>query len=174
MRKSMLSKLFEQLNKYPLVVGAIAIYGYYLTATVDFFKRSTHEQLSFLDLVLQFDSLIWMWLVAYVFVKLQQAKEKSANEERNRIVAETKIQKATIASNLLSEITAQLQDTINNPLAIIRVSTDEIRKEFVANPEIIRRLDQIDSSLRRIHDAIKDVTVFQSTQLLEQLHDNPT
>ncbi len=174
MRKSVLSKIIEQLNKYPLVVGAIIIYGYYLTATVDFFKKVNNGQFSFLDFVLQFDSLILMWLVAYVFVKLQQAKEKSANEQRNRIVAETKIQKATIASNLLSEITAQLQDTINNPLAIIRVSTDDIRKKFIADPEIVRRLDQIDSSLRRIHDAIKDVAVFQSTQLLEQLRDNPT
>ncbi len=174
MRKSVLSKIIEQLNKYPLVVGAIVIYGYYLTVTIDFFKKSSNGQFSLLDFVLQFDSLIWMWLVAYVFVKLQQAKERSTTEEHSKVIAQAKIQKATIASNLLGEITAQLQDTINNPLAIIRTSTSDLRKKFVADSEMVRRLDLIDSSLRRIHDAIKDVTIFQSTQLLEELNEKAT
>jgi signal transduction histidine kinase len=167
-------KVVELINKYPLVIGAIVIYAYYLTATIDFFRKTNSGSLSLLDFILQFDSLIWMWLVAFVFVKLQQTREKAMTEERSRIVAESKIQRAALASSLLNEISAQLQDTINNPLAIIRVSTEEIRKKFSTEVDVLRRLDQIDSSLRRIHDAIKDVVVYQSTQMLEEFRQERT
>ena len=30
-------------NRYPVVFAAIAIYGYYLTTTLDFFKKSTAQ-----------------------------------------------------------------------------------------------------------------------------------
>ena len=157
-------------NKYPLVIAAILIYGYYLTTSYDVFHRSTSEKLSFFDFVLEYDSLCWMWLTAYVFVKLQQVKEKHFGEQRSMVLMQTQLEKTAIGSKILSEVTAQLQDTINNPLAVIKLMTEDIRKRFVADPEIIRRIDQIDASIRRVHDAIKDVSLYQSHQLLESVH----
>ncbi len=39
-----------------------------------------------------------------------------------------------------------------------------------SDPYLSRHFDKIESSLQRIHNAIKDVQVYESTELLEQLH----
>ena len=165
----MLKRFASFANKYPLVIAAVLIYGYYLITSYDVFHRSTSQKLSFFDFVLEYDSLLWMWIAAYVFVKLQQAKEKHFGEQQSRVLMQTQLDKAAIGSKILSEVTAQLQDAINNPLAIIKLMSEDIRKRFLTDPEILRRIDQIDASLRRVHDAIKDVSLYQSHQLLESI-----
>lgn len=156
-------------RKYPAVIIGIGIFGYYLTTALDLFKKSGKMQLTPIDFVLHFDSLIWMWIAAYVFIKLQKTKEKFYGEEIERLTIQHQIEKSKIASTILDQITKQLQDTINNPLAIIGVMTEDIRKRFIAEPEVMRRLDQIDASLHRIHNAIKDVANYQAVQVLELL-----
>ncbi len=159
---SIAKTLGQFFNRYPVVFAAIAIYGYYLTTTVDFFKKSHESDFTFLDFVMQFDSLIWMWLAALVFVKFQQTKEK-------HLAMQARLEKSAVANAILQEITTHLQDTINNPLAIIRLTTEDVRTRSAADPEIVRGMDQIDSSSRRIHNAIKDVTMYESTRILEML-----
>jgi signal transduction histidine kinase len=164
-----IDRILTILNKYPVVVAGIAIYAYYLATTVDFFEKSHDSSFSFLDFVLQFDSLIWMWVTAFVFIKLQQSRESHFAEERQRIVMQTHLEKSAIANSILKDMTAQLQDTINNPLAIIRMSTEDLRSRVEKDPEGRKRLDQIDASLRRIHHAIKDVTMYESSRILDMI-----
>jgi hypothetical protein len=156
-------------TRYPVIVIAIAIFGYYLIAAIDMFKKTGKMQVTPLDFVLQFNSLIWMWIAAFVFLKLQKTKEKFYGEEREKLTLQYQVEKSKMASALLQQITKQLQDTINNPLAIIGVMTKEIRKEFRGEPDVMRRLDQIDVSLKRIHNAIKDIATYQTAQVLEAL-----
>ena len=156
-------------QRYPVALTAILILGYYLTSTVDLFEKSGNVKLTFLDYVLHYDSLIWMWVAAFVFLRLQKTKERFSDEEREKLFMQLQLEKSKIASTLLKDITKQLQDSINNPLAVIRVMTEDIRKRFVGDPAVMRRLDQIDSSLQRIHVAIKDVANYQTAQVLEAL-----
>jgi hypothetical protein len=172
MTKTVWKRISSILQQYSVVVAGLLIYGYYLATTMNFFGRSQNGEMSLLDFVLQFDSLIWMWMTAFVVVKLQQMKEKHFKESQARSTMQAQIEKSTIASNLLKDITMQLQDTINNPLAIISAMTDDIRKKYIVDPELVRKLDQIDASLRRIHNAIKDVKVYQTEQLLEAVQQN--
>ena len=169
MLKRAYHKAVEWIRKYPVVVVAVAMLIYYLTTTLNLFKKSEKMHLSVLDFVLQFDSLIWMWLAAFIFIKLQKTKEKFYGEEREKLMMHHQIEKSKIASTLLKEITKQLQDSINNPLAVIGVMTEDIRKRFFSEPDVMRRLDQIDTALRRIHNAIKDVANYQTAQVLELL-----
>jgi hypothetical protein len=156
-------------KKYPVIIMAVGIFGYYLATALDLFKKSGKMHLSPLDFILQFDSLIWMWLAAFVFIKLQRTKEKFYGEQKEKLVIQHQLEKSKIASTILKQITMQLQDTINNPLAIIGVMTEDIRKRFLAEPEVMRRLDQIDTALQRIHNAIKDIATYQTAQVLEAL-----
>jgi len=156
-------------KRYPAIVIGIAIFGYYLTAAIDMFNKTGKMHVTPLDFVLQFNSLIWMWLAAFVFLKLQKTKEKFYGEEREKLVLHHQLEKSKIASTILKQITLQLQDTINNPLAIIGAMTEDIRKRFRAEPDVMRRLDQIDASLKRIHNAIKDIATYQTAQVLEAL-----
>ncbi|GJQ21905.1 MAG: hypothetical protein HBSIN02_22600 [Bacteroidia bacterium] len=165
----LLRKALVFAGRYPVVVAAVAIYGYYLTTTLDFFEKSHNTKFTFLDFILQFDSLFWMWITAFVFIKLQQSRENQFQEERRRLAMQTHLEKSALASSILKDITAQLQDTINNPLAIIRLSTEEMREKVKKDGDLTRKLDQIDASLRRIHNAIKDVAMYESTRILDMI-----
>ena len=55
-------------------------------------------------------------------------------------------------------------------LAIIGSTTDEMRKRTSSDPYLSCQFDHIEASLQRIHNAIKDVQVYESTELLKQLH----
>jgi signal transduction histidine kinase len=166
---SVVKKALAFAGKYPVAVAAVAIYGYYLTTTVDFFRKSHDTPFTFLDFVLQFDSLFWMWITAFVFIKLQQSRESHFQEERQRMAMQTHLEKSALANSILKDITAQLQDTINNPLAIIRMSTEELRNRLAKDSEASKRLDQIDAALRRVHNAIKDVAMYESTRILDMI-----
>jgi signal transduction histidine kinase len=161
--------LLEWAKRYPVMIMAVGIFGYYLATALNLYKKSGKTHLSPLDFILQFDSLIWMWIAAFVFIKLQKTKEKFYGEQKEKLLVQHQLEKSKIASTILKQVTMQLQDTINNPLAIIGVLTEDIRKRFLAEPEVMRRLDQIDTALQRIHNAIKDIATYQTAQVLEAL-----
>ncbi|MGA7160305.1 MAG: hypothetical protein WBZ48_04845 [Bacteroidota bacterium] len=170
MIKSIWKKLFYWINKYPIVFSVLGIYAYYLFTTLNFFRKSAVAHMSIFDFVLQYDSLIWMWLVVYVVSRAQTMKQKYETDESNKRQILSEVEKSSVASIVLHNVIRLLQDTINNPLAIIGSTIDEIRKQNSSNPSLSRQFDQIEASLHRIHNAIKDVEVYESTALLEQLH----
>jgi len=170
MVKRMWKKILLWVNTYPIVFSVMGIYAYYLFTTVNFFKKSAVSHLSLFDFVLQYDSLIWMWLVVYVVSRAQTMKQKYEADEKSRKEILSEVEKSSIAAVVLRNVIRLLQDTINNPLAIIGSTVEEIRKQSVSDPHLNRRFDQIEASLQRIHNAIKDVQVYESTELLERLH----
>jgi hypothetical protein len=60
-----------------------------------------------------------------------------------------------------------LQDNVNNPLAIISVTTQEIRRRFEKDSEIVRWLDRIDGAMKRIHNTIRDLQAYEAHKLIE-------
>lgn len=162
--------ILQWINKYPIVFSVLGIYGYYLFTTLNVFKKSEVSHLSLLDFILQYDSLIWMWLVVYVVSRAQSVKQKYESGEINKREFLSEVEKSAVASSLLRSVIRHLQDTVNNPLAIIKSVTEELRKQHSSDPHVSRQFDQIEASLQRIHNAIKDVEVYESTQLLEHLH----
>ncbi|MDE3058945.1 MAG: hypothetical protein KGJ59_13410 [Bacteroidota bacterium] len=157
----------EMLQRYPMIVAGVLIYGYYLTTTLHFFNQPSPRYRSPLDFVLQYSSLLWMWIAAYIYLKLHQTKEKYLVDEQHRQIMQNRLERSVVASKVLNDVVTQLQDTINNPLAVIGMMTEDIRKKFTTEGEVLRRLDQIDASMQRIHNAIKDVLAYQSSHLLE-------
>ncbi len=170
MVKSIWKKILFWVNTYPIAFSVIGIYVYYLFTTLNFFKKSAVAHLSLPDFILQYDSLIWMWLVVYLLSRAQTMKQKYESDEANRKQILSEVEKSSVASVVLRNVIRLLQDTINNPLAIIGSTTEEIRRRTPSDPFLSRQFDQIDASLQRIHNAIKDVQVYESTELLEQLH----
>ena len=168
--ESIWKRLSQWISRYPLVFSVLGIYGYYLFTTLNFFRRSEVSHLSLFDFILQYDSLFWMWLVVYVVSRAQSMKQKYESDEVSRKQLLSEVEKSAVASDVLQNVIRLLQDSINNPLAIIGSTTDEMRKHIPADPQSDRHFDQIEASLQRIHNAIKDVEVYQSSLLLEHLH----
>jgi signal transduction histidine kinase len=170
MVKSIWKKLLYRIKKYPIAFSVMGIYAYYLFTTLNFFKKSAVAHLSLFDFILQYDSLILLWLVVYLVSRAQSMKQKYESNEVNRKQILSEVEKSSIASVVLRNVIHLLQDTINNPLAVISSTIDEIRKRSPSDPYLSRQFEQIEASLQRIHNAIKDVQVYESTELLEQLH----
>ncbi|MGA9406373.1 MAG: hypothetical protein WBW71_04495, partial [Bacteroidota bacterium] len=115
MVKNIWKKLLYWINKYPIVFSVMGIYAYYLFTTLNFFKKSAVAHLSLFDFILQYDSLIWMWLVVYVVARAQAMKQKYESDESNKKQILSEVEKSSVASVVLHNVIRLLQDTINNP-----------------------------------------------------------
>ncbi len=157
-------------SKYPAIVAAILIYGYYLFTTLSLFQRSERSELGFIDFVLQYDSLIFLWVIAYLLIKTQQMAKQYQDQKQTEATILTEAEKSRIASNVLNGVIKQLQDRVNNPLTIIASHSDYIRRQLNGdNADIINKLNHIDNSLHRVHTAIQDVAAYTLDSILSEL-----
>jgi signal transduction histidine kinase len=168
--KTIWNKIKTIVDKYPVIVAAVIIYLYYLMASLNLFSKPKNSQ-TFLDYVMEFDSLFFLWLAAAALIQVQRIRKAFKNEESQRRNIERALDRQQIYSTLVNDITMLLQDNVNNPLAIISVTTQEIRRRFETDPEIIRYLDRIDGAMKRIHNTIRDIQSFEAQKLIESTKD---
>jgi hypothetical protein len=69
---------------------------------------------------------------------------------------------------VLDEITSLLQDNINNPLAIISVSSQTLHRKHEGDSETIGWLDRIDAALQRVHSTINDIKAYQAQKIVQE------
>lgn len=155
--------LFE---KYPVWISAVVIYLYYLLNSFNFFKH-TKEMHSFLDYVLEWDSVFFLWIAAAALLQIQKLRKAHKEEQHNRHAVERVLDKQRMYGQLVADITSMLQDNVNNPLAVISITTQEIRRRFESDAEIMRWLDRIDGAMQRIHHTIRDLQTYEAQKLLE-------
>lgn len=169
------NKIFQKtktfINKYPVIIAAVIIYAYYLLTSVNFFQNHPGKK-SFIDYILQFDSLFFMWLATVAYVQIQKLRNDKINETMRSFQLEKQLEFQQIHTKVINEITALLQDNVNNPLAVISITTKEIRRKFETDTDIIRWLDRIDSSMQRIHNTIRDIQLYETQKLLESSNTN--
>lgn len=160
-------KVFLFMENHAILLSAVAIFGYYLLTTVDLFKHSAVKK-NFLDYVLQFDSVILMWVLAVVLTQLQKYRGYRREQEEYRKKIEHEFERQRMHLQLLDEITALLQDNVNNPLAVISITTHNIRRRFETDAEILAWLDRIDASLKRVHAVVNDIKSFQTQKIVQE------
>jgi signal transduction histidine kinase len=160
------SRILWLVEKYPVFIAAIVIYLYYLLASLNLFQRPT-EKHTFMDYVMEFDSLFFLWLAAAALLQVQKIRKAYKREEETRRNIERALDRQQIYSTLVNDITMLLQDNVNNPLAIISVTTQEIRRRFETDPEIMRYLDRIEGAMKRIHNTIRDIQSYEAQKLIE-------
>lgn len=158
-------------EKYPVILAALVIYLYYLLTSFNFFTHHSEKQ-SFLDYVMQFDSLFFLWLAAAAFLQLQKTRKSNVQEQERRRGVERIMDRQQMYSTLIKDITMLLQDNVNNPLAIISVTTQEIRRRFESDKEILRWLDRIDGAMQRIHNTIRDLQAYEAQKLIEATNES--
>ncbi len=154
------------IDRYPVVVAALVIYLYYLLTSINLFSHKG-EKHSVLDYFMEFDSLFFLWLAAAALLQMQKLRKSAKAEEAQRRNIERVLDRQQIYGTLVKDITMLLQDNVNNPLAIIAVTTQEIRRRFETDTEIIRWLDRIDGAMKRIHHTIRDLQAYEAQKLLD-------
>lgn len=160
------NKVRKFVEKYPVLVAAIIIYLYYLLTSVSFFSQET-KKYSILDYIMEFDSLFFLWLAAAALLQVQRVRREYKQEEEKRRKVERVLDRQQIYNTLIKDVTMLLQDNVNNPLAVIAVTTQEIRKRFETDQEIVRWLDRIDGAMKRIHNTIRDLQSYEAQKLIE-------
>jgi len=165
--KGLWKGLLKILERYSILVAAVVIYSYYLLTSIDLIQDSETKK-GFLDYLLQFDSLILMWVVAAVVIQLQKYRKERKEEEDYRRKIQTEFDRQRIHLQVLDEVTSLLQDNVNNPLAIISITTHTIRRKFEADEEILGWLDRIDASMQRIHATINDIKAYQTQKIVQE------
>lgn len=158
-----LKTLFE---RYPVIFVAIVIYLYYLATSVDFFRHAS-ERRSFFDYVFQFDSLFFLWLAAMTYIQLQKTRKVLMEKKDREREMEHLLERQQFSHQLITDVTRILKDNVNNPLAVIALTNQEIRKKFVKDTEISQWLDRIEHALNRIHNTIHDLETYEANKLLD-------
>jgi len=166
MIKKVWDKIRVVIDKYPIIIAAVVIYLYYLLTTMNLFSHKT-EHHSVLDYVMEFDSVFFLWIAAAALLQVQRIRKAYKKEEEQRRNVERVLDRQQIYNQLVNDITMLLQDNVNNPLAIISVTTQEIRRRFEQDSEILRWLDRIDSAMKRIHNTIRDLQAYEAQKLIE-------
>lgn len=165
--KNIFSKAEIIIKRYPIVTVGVILCSYYLLISINLFQ--THNQnFTFIQYLLQFDSLIFMWLAFAVYMAMQRTKQEHQQEIIKRYEVEKQIEIQNIHTRVINEISTLLQDNVNNPLAVISITSKEIRRRFEKDQEIIRWLDRIDSSMQRIHNTIRDIQLYQTQKIVEE------
>jgi len=164
--KKFLQPIWKLVNDYPAVATAVVIYLYYLVTSLDFFEHA-REKKSLLDYVLQFDSLIWMWLAAAAFLQLQKYKKRQQQETEKRMVYQHEIKLQQVQNDMLNDVTALLQDSINNPLAIISLKMQEMRRKFDTDEDLLRSLESVEGALRRIEHTVRDLKSYEMQKMMK-------
>jgi len=162
------ARLFAE--KYPVIIAAIVIYLYYLLTSLNLFQRPA-EKHTVLDYIMEFDSLFFLWLAAAALIQVQKMRKAYKQEEEHRRNIERAFDRQQIYGNLVKDITMLLQDNVNNPLAIISVTTQEIRRRFETDREIVKFLDRIEGAMKRIHNTIRDIQSYESQKLIDSTSD---
>ena len=154
------------LDRYSILVAAVVIYGYYLLTSIDLLQHAQAKR-GFLDYVMQFDSLILLWVIAAVIIQLQKYRKEKKEQDTYREKIQMEFERQRIHLQLLDEITSLLQDNVNNPLAVISITSHTIRRKFEADDEILVWLDRIDASLQRVHATINDIKSYQTEKIVK-------
>jgi hypothetical protein len=167
--KNVFKYLQTLLIKYPAIFAALIIYGYYLATTLNLFQRSEITDLRGVEFIFQYDSVIFLWIIAYIFIRSENLKRENIKNKQTMQFYLTETEKSKIASSVVSRVIKQLEDRVNNPLTVISAYTDDIRNKILGDNELEKKLDQIDLLLQRIHGSIKDISVYQTEIILEEI-----
>src|SRR5712692_1023381 len=164
--KKGLSPVWRIISDYPVVVGALLIYSYYLFASIDLFSH-VREKRTVFDYVLQFDALIWMWIAVVVFIQVLELRRRLGERVEERKIYQQELERQQAQNEILDDVTAVLQDNINNPLAIISLTNQEIRRKFEKNDEVRLWVNAIEGAVKRIEQTIRELKVYETQKIIE-------
>lgn len=158
-------KTHSVVEKYGVLMAGVFIFAYYLWVAIDHFLNP-HARRDFQGYFFQFSSVVLLWGLTFLGAKVLEYKRKQKEEaERNAAIAQ-EYERRKMQLELLEEMSELLNDTINNPLAIISLSTSSIRERFQPDDEVLAYLDSIDGGLTRIREVLSNFKTHQTSKII--------
>ena len=152
-------------TRYPAVLASYFIYGYYFISTLDFYVAFKKKHLGTSEILSHFDTLIWMWVLAWALVRVIELREKLSTKEKENLAHQHTIQLKETQLKTLNEVVTTLKHRINNPLAII-LGYVRLASKKSTDADITKKLSEIEIAAQRINTTLKEfslVRVYQTT-----------
>jgi signal transduction histidine kinase len=146
--------------RYPAVLASYFIYGYYFISTLDFYVAFKKKHLGTSETLSHFDTLLWMWILAWALVRVIELREKLTAKEKENLDHQHTIQLKETQIKTLSEVVTTLKHRINNPLAIILGYARLARKKST-DSDLTKKLSEIEIAAQRINTTIKEFSLVQ-------------
>jgi len=154
------------IERHTIIVGALVIYAYYLVLTLDLFENQA-EKRELLTLFLQFDSLLLMWGVIFVFVQLQKYRKERKDGEHQQRTLLHRFQEQHLQLASLDDISDMLNDRINNPLSVISLSAGSLRGRTNRDSDLAAEVDKIDSALKRVQEVMMGIQSYHTKKIIK-------
>ena len=162
------NKIIDFADSHPVVIAALFMYAFYLASSLNLFVHTQvrSEKLSFFDYIIQYNSLIFMWIAAMIYVRLRKS-DKPAKETQHEREMERLLDRQSVFHHLMNEVIPLLQDKVNNPLAVISVTNQELRRKFLHDPDVLSKIQRMESAANRIQITIRDLESYEARKILE-------
>ena len=155
-------------ERHSVLLAGIFILVYFVWAAIDLFTNPNARR-DFDGYFFQFGSVVMLWGIVFLGAKVFDYKKKQKEEqERNRAIVQ-EYERRKMQLELLDEISLLLNDTVNNPLAVISMSASTIRERFEPDGEILAYLDTIDGALARMREVLANFKSHQTTKIVKAI-----
>ncbi|MGA9406587.1 MAG: histidine kinase dimerization/phospho-acceptor domain-containing protein [Bacteroidota bacterium] len=152
--------------RYPAVLASYFIYGYYFISTLDFYVAFKKKHLGTSETLSHFDTLLWMWLLAWALVRVIELREKLTTKEKENLAHQHTIQLKETQLKTLNEVVTTLKHHINNPLAII-LGYVRLAKKKSTDSDITKKLAEIEIAAQRINATMKEFSIVRVYQTMD-------
>lgn len=173
LQSSIRTKIQRVVEKYGILIAGVIIFAYYLWAAIDLFSSPSPRR-GFQGYFFQFSSVLLLWGLAYVGAKLFDHKKKQREEQEKNLLIIQEYERRKMQLQLLDEVQTALNDTVNNPLAVISVSASSIRERFAPDAEILAYLDSIDGALKRVREVLADFQSYHTKKIVQSIQSVPS
>lgn len=153
-------------TRYPAVLASYFIYGYYFISTLDFYVAFKKKHLGTSETFSHFDTLLWMWILAWALVRVIELREKLTTKEKENLAHQHTIQLKETQLKTLNEVVMTLKHRINNPLAII-LGYVRLAKKRSTDDDISKKLSEIEVAAQRINTTMKEFSLVRVYQTMD-------
>jgi signal transduction histidine kinase len=153
-------------TRYPAVLASYFIYGYYFISTLDFYVAFKKKHLGASETLSHFDTLLWMWILAWALVRVIELRDKLSTKEKENLSHQHTIQLKETQLKTLNEVVMTLKHRINNPLAII-LGYVRLAKKKSMDDDISKKLSEIEVAAQRINTTMKEFSLVRIYQTVD-------
>jgi signal transduction histidine kinase len=154
------------ISRYPAVLASYFIYGYYFISTLDFYVAFKKKHLGTSETFSHFDTLLWMWVLAWALVRVIELREKLTTKEKENLAHQHTIQLKETQLKTLNEVVTTLKHHINNPLAII-LGYVRLAKKKSTDDDLSKKLSEIETAAQRINTTLKEFSLIRVYQTID-------
>ena len=153
-------------TRYPAVLASYFIYGYYFISTLDFYVAFKKKHLGASETFSHFDTLLWMWVLAWALVRVIELREQLTTKEKENLAHQHTIQIKETQLKTFNDVVTTLKHRINNPLAIILGYVRLARKKST-DDDISKKLSEIEIAAQRINTTMKEFSLVRVYQTMD-------